>query len=93
MLPLNRDFVFPHEKMTLGIHVVFVIAEIILGIIASRSVRDTTRTSFHLRTAPLVDKMFLKKQINSKDVGAIREIELGMQTYDNTVDASKNPFK
>lgn len=52
-----------------------------------------TRTSFHLRTAPLVDKMFIKKQLNhAKDVGAKREIELGVQSYDPSVDAQKNPF-
>jgi hypothetical protein len=32
--------------------------------------------------------MFIKKQQNhAKDVGAVREIELGMQAYDPTVDA------
>jgi len=93
MWPWNRDFIFPHERMTIGIHLVFVICEILLGIKACREAKMKTRTSFHLRTAPLVDRMFIKKQRNSKDVNAIREIELGVQGYDATVEATKNPFK
>jgi hypothetical protein len=88
MWPWNRDFIFPHEKMTVGIHIVFVLAELVLGIRACNLTKQKTRNNFQLRTAPLVDKMFIKKQQNhAMDVGAVREIELGMQSYDPTVDA------
>jgi hypothetical protein len=93
MWPWNRDFIFPHERMTVAIHLAFIFAEVILGIRACNATSMKTRTSFHLRTAPLVDKMFIKKQLNhAKDVGAKREIELGVQSYDPSVDAQKNPF-
>lgn len=74
MLPFNRDFVFPHETMTIGIHVAFICLEIILGLAASSASKNKTRASFHLRTAPLVDIMFKKKYRNAADVGAVREI-------------------
>lgn len=74
MIPWNREYLFPHERMTLFIHNVFVILEIILGIIACRAAKIKTRTSFHLRTAPLVDKMFMAKYRNANDVDCYREI-------------------
>jgi len=74
MIPWNRDFLFPHERMTIGIHVVFVCLEAVLGIFVSRASKIKTRTSFHLRTAPLVDKMFMRKYKNANDIDCYREI-------------------
>lgn len=48
--------------------------------------------SFYLRTAPLVDKLFKRRQVNAMDIGAEREIQLGLQKFDKQRDAMK-PFE
>lgn len=91
-LPLFQTFLYPHELSTCLINVAFVFSELIMGFVVMRQFMKTQSAAFYLRTAPLIDKLFGKKYAGSMDIGAVREIQLGMQRYDKERDHNK-PFK
>lgn len=83
---------WPHERVCTIINLSFVVCELVISIFVMRRFMQTQSAAFYLRTAPLIDKSFQKKYSNSSEVQSVREIQLGMQTFDAKYD-SMAPFK
>ena len=82
----------PHERTCLAINLVFLCAEMIVAIALVVSFLNTSSAVFYLRTAPLIDKNFMKKYSGANDIASTREIQLGMQKFDKERDFPK-PFE
>ena len=82
----------PHERTCLGINLVFLIAELIVALALVIDFYQTQSAVFYLRTAPLIDKNFMKKYSGANDIASTREVQLGMQKYDKERDFPK-PFE
>ena len=92
VVPFFQSHLFPHEKATLGINIVFVFFELVFGAFVMRKFMSTQSAAFYLRTAPLIDKTFAKKYQNTNDILSTREVQLGMQKFDKERD-NLHPFK
>ena len=82
----------PHELTCIGLNILFIIVEFIMGLVIMRRFYKTQSAVFYLRTAPILDKNFQKKYAGANDMMSVREIQLGMQKYDKERDFLK-PFK
>jgi len=74
------------------INCIFTIVELIVSIAVVRNFLRTQSAAFYLRTAPLIDKLFLKIYANSDDINSKRVVEIGMQRFNKQYD-TQNPFK
>lgn len=92
VLPLLQSNLFPHERATIGINLVFVVLEFVIGCFVMHRFMQTQSAAFYLRTAPIIDKTFKKRYEGSTDIMSTREIQLGMQHFDKERDAMQ-PFK
>ena len=80
--PLLSRQMLPHETCLITINLVFVIFECIFGCVVVLEFMSSHFASFKLRTAPIIDKKFSKKYFGSADINSEREVQIGMQRYD-----------
>ena len=90
--PILSQQMFPHENCLMIINLLFVIFEFIYGFVVVLEFMSSHFASFKLRTAPIIDKKFAKKYFGANDINSEREVQLGMQGYNEQKDSSR-PFK
>ena len=93
-VPLFSRFKFPHEDAMYAINVTFMAFELILGFFVMYNFSSIQQAAFYRRTAPLIDKKFKKKYMNSeafKSSGSNdrRGLELGMIRHNKNADTNK----
>ena len=91
LFPLLQKFTFPHEYSIVVLNLVFLIFELVLGCMVMDRFMRTSKSAFFLRTAPIIDKTFLKKHAGGNDIMSSREIELGMQGFNKERDLNSFP--
>jgi hypothetical protein len=74
VVPIIQPVHVPHERSTCAIMIAFTASELIVGFFVMCQFMRTQSAAFYLRTAPLIDKTFMRKYFGSQDVGAKREI-------------------
>lgn len=72
--PVFCMFKFPHELSLYIINMCFIVAELVLGIIAMLKFSETGAGAFYRRAAPLIDPKFRKKYEGAEEAGSTREI-------------------
>ena len=74
ILPLSHGEYLPHERACCGINIAFVFLEFVYCAILIQNFVRTQSAVFFLRTAPLIDKNFMKKYTGADDMNSTREI-------------------
>ena len=82
----------PHERTCIIINLTFLLVELIMGFVIMNRFYKTQSAVFYLRTAPILDKNFMKKYAGASDIMSVREIQLGMQKFDKERDVISRPF-
>ena len=74
IVPMLCPFQFPHEQSLYVMNLIFLVFELVIGMICAWKFTKTSGASFYRRAAPLIDPKFRKKYEGHEEAGSSREI-------------------